>query len=243
MNENKNIKNEVLDKIKAGEINMRPKFYFLLNVIALIVIAVLALVTSSMLVSFIVFSLMASGKMFLLGFGLRGFMMFFVLFPWPLLIIEVAFIVLLEWLLKKFKFGYRTSFSRLIIAILAISLVVSAIITLTPIHNNMLRRAEKKDLPIFGDYYRGIRRPAKGTEVFRGVVSSVGTSSFVLDQQMDGDVDSDDRVQSYLINLPQNISQENIPGVGEVVFVGGKLMPDNTVQAYGFKKLQKLDVE
>src|ERR1035437_3118258 len=89
MNQNKDIKSQVLEKIQTGKTNMRPHFYFVLKVVTVVVVAFLTLLASSLLVSFIIFSLITSGKLFLLGFGARGFLMFFLLFPWLLLIIVI----------------------------------------------------------------------------------------------------------------------------------------------------------
>ena len=240
-NENNNIKSLVLEKIQTGKISMRPRFYFMLKVVSLVFVSVLTLLTSSLLVSFIIFSLVSSGKLFLFGFGFRGFLIFFLLFPWPLLLIEIALILLLEWLIKKFKFGYRTSLSRLVFVILLMSIVMSVLIIITPLHDGLQHRAEKRSLPFVGDYYRGIRRPAPGQEIFRGTVSSIGTSSFLLNQI----VDIDDGTSSlrYVVVLPPDVFQGVMPAVGDTVFVAGHLLPDNTVQTYGFQKFSAPDVE
>lgn len=240
MNQNKDIKSFVLEKIQSGKINMRPRFYFVLGVVSLIIVSILTLVTSSLLISFIIFSLITSGKLFLFGFGAHGFLMFFALFPWLLLFVEIVFIILLEWLIKKFKFGYRSSLSRLVFVILLISVAISVIIDITPLHSTLLRRAEQRNLPLVGDYYRGIRRPPSAQEIFRGVVSDVGTSSFVLTQR---NGDEENPSQAYIINFPAGVPQVVIPTVGDTVFVAGKLMPDNTVQAYGFQKFSSPDTE
>lgn len=242
MNQNNDIKNQVLEKIQTGKINMRPRFYFILGVVSLVVVSIVTLLISSLLVSFMIFSLVASGRLFLFGFGLHGFLMFFILFPWPLLIIEIAFIVLLEWLIKKFKFGYRSSLSRLVLVILLASIAISVVIGITPLHSNLQRRAERRNLPLpfVGDFYRGIRRPVPGQEIFRGVVSGVGTSSFMLSSKNDADETSN---QNYVIILPPGSSHTVVPVVGDMVFVAGKLTSSSTVQAYGFQKFLSPDSE
>jgi hypothetical protein len=243
MNQNKDIKSLVLEKIQAGKINMKPRFYFVLKVVSLMAVAVLTLLTSSLLISFIIFSLVTSGKLFLFGFGARGFLMFFVLFPWPLLIIEVVLIVLLEWLIKKFKFGYRSSLSRLVFIILLASIAIGVIIDITPFHSSFLHRAEQSNLPlpVVGDYYRGIRRPPPTQEIFRGVVSDIGTSSFVLSQKADASEGTSS--QKYIILLPPGVPQSAFPTVGDTVFVAGRLMPDSTVRAFGFQKFSGPDTD
>lgn len=242
-NENKDIKSLVLEKIQSGKINMRSHFYFVFGVTSLIVVAILILLISSLLMSFIFFSLIGSGKLFLLGFGFRGFMMFLILFPWSLLIIEIVLIVLLEWLIKKFKFGYHSSLSRLVFVILVVSILIGAIIDTTSLHKSVQHRAEQGDLPLpfVGDFYRGIRRPPRGQDIFRGVVSGVGTSSFILSQRSDYMENVDEH--RYVIILPPGTSNVLVPNVGDTVFVAGMLLPGNEVQAYGFQKFSSSDTE
>jgi hypothetical protein len=240
MNENKNIKSSVLEKIQTGKINMRPRSYFLLEVASLMFVAFLTLITSSLLISFIIFSLVSSGKLFLFGFGARGFLMFFSVFPWPMLIVEIALIVLLEWLIKKFKFGYRSSLSRLVFFILLVSIAIGTIIDISPLHNVLQRKAERRSLPIVGSFYRGIRRPPPGQEIFRGTVSDVGTSSFVLRQDYG---ETGTSTKEYVIILPPGTSRTTILTIGDMVFVAGRLMFDDTVHAYGFQKFLPSSVE
>jgi hypothetical protein len=238
MNQNKDIKNIVLEKIQTSKINMKPRFYFVLQVVSLIAVAVITLLVSSLLISFIIFSVIASGRLFLLGFGTHGFWMFLILFPWPLLIIEIALIILLEWLIKRFKFGYKLSLSRLVFAILLISILIGFIIVITPLHSTLQRRAEQRNLPLFGGYYRDIRRPPPGQEIFRGIVSDVGTSSFILNQEDEiGDVLN----KKSLVVFPPGTPQVMVPMFGDTVFVAGQLMPDGTIQAYGFQTFLSTD--
>lgn len=240
MNQNKDIKSLVLEKIETGKINMRPRFYFMLQVVSLVVVALFTLLVSSLLISFIIFSLNVSGKLFLFGFGTRGCWVFFALFPWSLLIVEIALVILLEWLIKKFKFGYRSSISRLVFAILLVSLGISIIINIISLHSTLLRLAEQRNLPFVGNYYRGIRRPPPGQEIFRGVVSDVSTSSFILNQKENA---GDESNQKYLITLPLGMPQAIVLKVGDTVFVAGKLLSGNLVQAYGFQKFSSPDTE
>ena len=233
-NENKNIKDQVILKIRAGEISMKPKLYFWILAIALIVMSILTFLTSCLLISFIIFSLVASGKVLLLGFGIKGFLLFFLLFPWHLLIIEIIFILILEWLIKKFRFGYRSSLSKLVFVILLISIIVSILINITPLHQDFERRAQQKELPLVGDYYREIRYSTPQKEIFVGIVSGVGTSSFILTQVIDSGESTSS--QSYVIHLPPNFSKQSLPYEGDKVFVAGQLMQEKSVNAYGFQK-------
>jgi len=238
-NENKNIRSQVLEKITSGKINMTPRFYFVLKIVALVVVVLLTLMVSSLLISFIIFSLMASGRLVLLGFGARGFLNFFLLFPWLLLVVEILLLIALERLLKHFRLGYRSSFSTLIAVILCMSLVISVVINSTSFHRMLQDRAEKSGLPLVGDYYRGLRRSQPNEEIFRGVVSDVSTSSFVLNPQLDSD---DAVIPKYIVFLPAGSASSSLPLAGDTVFVAGQLRAGNTIQAYGLQKLSNSSV-
>lgn len=240
MNE-KNIKKEVLEKIESGKISMKPRFFFVFKLVSLMVVSIFVFLISSFLVGFIGFSLIASGKLFLLGFGLRGLLIFFLIFPWTLLMVEIVLILLMEWLIKQFKFGYRSSLSMLVLMIIVVSIGISVIINSTPVHEFLLKRAERRDLPtFFGDYYGNIRKPAPGQDIFRGVVSDVGTSSFVLNQAED--ISKGIYNQKYFVVLPSNFS-EQVPEFGDTVFVAGRLFPENMIEAFGLQIFNSSDID
>ena len=236
----RDMKSRVLAEIKTGKINMRPRFYFVIQVVALIVVAFITLLISSFLVSFIIFSIVESGRMFAFGFGLRGFFIFFALFPWVLFLIEIGLIVLLQWLIKQFKFGYRTSFAVLLLVILCVSVGISIIIESTPIHPALLRRAEQKSLPIFGVLYRGIHRPPPQDGFIRGTISAISTSSFTMIQTIDADDGSTTaQTTNVILPVPQLVGGLSVSGlsVGDTVLVVGEQFKDHVIRAFGIQKL------
>ena len=74
------IREKVLSKIEAGEIRMRPKFYFALQIALLGIFAFFVFILSVLLVSYILFSVKTGGYYYLLGFGGRGLYHFFIVF-------------------------------------------------------------------------------------------------------------------------------------------------------------------
>jgi hypothetical protein len=74
---------------------------------------------------------------------------------------DVAFLVLLEYLLKQFSFGYRSPvvYTALIALVVVVSLGF-AIDRATDINDHVLERADENDLPFpFGDFYEHAHRP------------------------------------------------------------------------------------
>lgn len=213
---------------------MRSKAYFVLKLLLLITVGVLALLTSSLLISFIIFSVNVSGKMFLLGFGAHGISMFFLLFPWRILVIDVLLMFLLEWLIKRFQFGYRRPFIYLLSCVLAISIVAGLIINATPLHQILLRSTEERHLPVIGIFYEHLRRPTDGRDVVRGIVLTISGNSLTL-QADDFDADHDDGIRKVI--MPPPIQIPNFIKVGDRIFVAGDLQNDQ-IFAFGIRKIE-----
>ena len=230
-NSQPHIQERVLEKIRKGEVGMRPRLYFVAQVAAVAALALVTLALSIYVLSFILFSIHESGEQFLLGFGGRGLLTLAELFPWLTLLLVVALFVALEWLLRYFKFGYSFSMLRIFLSIAAVAVVGSAAVTLTPLHAFLLDRADRGALPVFGGIYESVYDSHQAQGVFRGVVSLISTSTFVCTHD-DTDRDTDDG--TWTILPPQDFNLGSL-SVGDRVYVAGELQ-NGTVQAYGIQQ-------
>lgn len=184
------IADDVLKKIRGGDVQMRSRAYFVARVVLSVVVALVTLFISVSIVSFVLFSVRASGQLFLLGYGAHGVQAFLALFPWAFLMLDIALILFLQWLLQGFKFGYRASLLTVFLSVLLGSLVLGAAFNLVPLHAGLLQRAERGQLPVFGGMYQGIRTSHRAQGVFRGVVvSSSGPTSTIMHNDKDTDTD------------------------------------------------------
>jgi hypothetical protein len=219
------IQQAVLEQVRAGTIRRTPRLYFVLRIVATAAVGVLLLAASSILVSFILFSLHESGQELLLGFGLEGIKVFLSLFPWLITFFVIGLIILLEWLLQGFRLGYRIPILQIFLGIVGISIVLGIIISSTPLHTHLLHDADNDQLPIIGPAYEHIFDAHEDHGVSRGVVVSTTTMSFVI-QHNDLDHDPDDG--SFTIHLTHNLL---MPQVGEHVLVFGTPEPDGSIDA------------
>jgi len=224
------IQQKVLERIKSGKVRMHPRAYFVVQIIVTLAVAVLALALSVFVLSFIIFSIHGSGEQFLLGFGSRGVATFLMLFPWVMLIIDLAIIFLLEWLLQGFKLGYRISLLSVFLGVFILSALLAVIVDLTPIHQVLLGRADEGDLPIIGQLYESIRDSHEGQGIFRGTIVSIQGNEITITHN-DGDHDADDGTRTVI--LPQDAPQLQI---GDRVYVYGNGSGDQ-IQAYGIELL------
>lgn len=225
---------DALVKIRAGEVRMRSKTFFALRAVTSIVLTALILVLSSMISSFVLFSLNETGHAFLLGFGGRGIVAFLLLFPWPLFSVDLALIFLLDWLLRGFSFGYRFSVLSLFAGICGVSLLIALVINTTSLHHLLEMHADRGELPIAGGLYEDTRRPHHEFGVFRGIVGTISTSSFIMIHD-DRDVDADDA--SYIVTLPNEIPPPLSPG--DHVFVFGDGIGSSSVRAVNIQVFPK----
>ncbi len=232
--------NTVLQKIRTGEVQMRSRAYFMLKFVLLIIVGVAVLLTSSFLFSFILFSIKASGRMFLLGFGLPGLQLFFMLFPWKVLLVDAILMLILEWLVKHFQFGYRRSFIYLLSGILMISVVAGIIINATPLHNLLSRSAKERHLPsMVAPLYENVRRPSDNREFIRGtIIEFMGNELTLIPQELEQENTQDeDNVMLLKVILPPPIIRRNDFQIGDEIFVAGAVR-DGQIFAFGIKKVE-----
>ena len=153
------IKEIILRKIDAREVSMHSKKYFVLQAIALAALVVLVLIISASIFNFIFFSLRLNQLGFPFSFGSHGFLIFLQFFPWGLLVLDAVFVILLEWLLRKFRFAYLTPSVYILLGLLLIVAAIGfGVDRGTSINDRMLYQADLHRLPPpWNDFYRGFR--------------------------------------------------------------------------------------
>lgn len=148
-------KNKILEKIKKGKVEMKPKSHFVLKTIIYVLGIIFSFLFTIFLASFIIFSLKISGAWHFPAFGFRGLGVFLVAFPWLLLIFAIIFVVILEIFAKRFSVVYRKPLIYSILIIVIIVLLVSLVIGKTSMHSKLFRGAQEGRLPIMGPMYKG----------------------------------------------------------------------------------------
>jgi hypothetical protein len=142
------MKARILGKIKAGEISMRTPAYFALRVAALALVALFALAVSILICTFILFTIRMNAHDALEHAGISGWWFFARFFPWHLLALDIVLIAAAEWLLRGFKFAYRSPALYVLFALLALALALGLFIDRTTgFNDDMQRRARLNGLP------------------------------------------------------------------------------------------------
>ena len=235
----------VLAKINSGQIKMKPKYYFILKVVLMCTVAFLVLTTSAVLVSFMIFSLRVSGRLFLLGFGGRGLIVFFITFPWFILLADVLFILLFERLVNHFKLGYRSPLLYTLGASAVIVIVGGFALDHISLHERLLHQMQSHKLNAIGGFmYTGVKAPPRQDGVFRGIVATTSgpmTDTSFLMTQDDAIISSSQATSTVLywhVTLPAGSSfLRRTLSPGDSVIVAGDA-GSGTIEAYGVSKIE-----
>jgi len=224
------ISDNVLDKIKSGDVKMKPKIYFILRMVLLILGVMFLFSFIIYLISFILFSLRASGLLFLPKFGFLGIGILFGSLPWFLIFLAAILIVILEIFTKHFTFIYRRPILYSLLTIIVIVIAVSFLIEKTPFHSSLFLSAREKHLPLIGPFYRNYGAPSLHN-VHRGVVSEIIDNSFKIKTPRN-------ETLTVVITSQTHLPPEKEIKEGDEVVVLGE-RNDDTVEALEIHQIEK----
>lgn len=235
-----NLKDAILEKIRNKELGMHPRYYFLLRVAALALVSAASLVVSVFILNFILFSIRISSQDVFLNFGPRGFGAFLSFFPWELLVADVALIAVLLWLIRRFKFGYKSPLLYTILGVVVLTLGFGfALDRTTGVNEHFLREADEHRLPRpLGDFYGHARRPPPpGSGVCRActILSIEGNTLAVSDTRGTSTV-----VRTVVLPQDNPRATTTMLRVGDVIFIAGDIDGD-VIRAFGIHTMSKYD--
>ncbi len=134
---------------------MRPRWYFVLHGLFLLLGLIIIAGVLMYMVSFVVFMLHKSGVWFLPSFGFQGVQILFISLPWLLISATFLFLLLLEILVRHYSFGYRKPLLYSLCGVIVVVTMGSIVIAYTPLHEHFFIRAREGTLPFAGRFYRG----------------------------------------------------------------------------------------
>lgn len=230
-----NIKESILESIRARKIGMHSKSYFYARVAALVVVSCLVLLISIFILNFLLFSVRINSQDVFLSFGPRGWSAFLAFFPWELLAIDAVLVGVLLALLRQFKFGYKSPLLYMLGGLIALTLVAGfAIDSTTGINEHFLRQADEHRLPgAFGDFYGHARRPPPPGSGFCRHCTIVAIEGNVLTVE---EVRSEGTTTRVIV-LPPNDpnATTSMLKVGDIIFVAGDTASDGNIRAFGVR--------
>lgn len=155
-----NLEKTVMAKITTGAINMKPRWFFVLGSISMILGLVSASIGAIFLINLIFFLLRQHGPM-----GEWRLQLMTENFPWWILLLAVGGIVFGIYLLRKYDFSYKKNFS-LIAGVFVIALILAAfLINLTGINDLWSRQGSMRR---FYQRYQPATSQETPTPAYRG---------------------------------------------------------------------------
>lgn len=233
MNDNSiktSLTDRILGKLKSGEFKMKPKVYFILKAVLIILSALIVALFTLFLISFISFALRANGVLVLPIFGFRGFSAFLFSIPWLLIIVAVLLIIVLEMLFKHFAFAYRRPILYSVIGIIIVVVLSTFIIDKTPLHPGLFGRAREGGLSVFGPVYRDFGGMQKPRNANFGVVIDTTEQGFIMKTR-------DEQTINVIIEAQTRLPFGKDIEKDDAVMVLGE-RNDGTIRAEGVIKIQ-----
>lgn len=227
--ENKTIKESVLEAIDSGKISMKPKWHFVIHATLLIVGIIFAILTLLYIISFIIFALHQNGLWFAPGFGGRGIKELLFDFPWLLVFVAIIFIAILQFLIKKYSFGYGKPLIYSAITIVLLVILGGLIISQTPVHKKLFIQARKSNLPFAGKMYLQYGAPPKQSNITVGeIIEALNTGFNIYTPK--------DETLTIIITPNTKFPYENRFEIGNKVMVIGE-RDGIVIQAFGIRKI------
>lgn len=172
----------LIDRIRsrlAAGVDVKPRRFFVMRTALLAIGTALVGLVLLYVASFAVFSLRASGAWFAPAAGWRGVGALLHSLPWLVLLLAVAFVALLEAMVRRYAVAYRMPLLYSALGLVVLVAVGSLALSRSPLHTAPFRWAAEGRLPIAGEVYRQAGAP-RLRDVHRGVVGEVTPAGFVL---------------------------------------------------------------
>ncbi|MDD4761411.1 MAG: hypothetical protein PHZ25_00055 [Candidatus Pacebacteria bacterium] len=175
------IADEIIEKIKKGEVKMLPKSYFLMKSVLYAVVSIFAVIFATFFIALVFYVLKINGFLNLSQFGLKGLRDFILSLPVLLLAVAILFIVVAIMFLSEYPATYRRPLiysvgSLLVIFSLGLLCITKAVSFRRMVYNEI----ESGEVPVISDFYDYIKE-TNPRNVLKGRVENVYSSSFLMD--------------------------------------------------------------
>jgi hypothetical protein len=217
---------------------MRPRWHFVLLSALSVIGAFILLLTLLYVTSLAMFFLRDSGAWYTPSFGGRGWYPLLHSLPWFLILLIVAFMIVLDLLVRRFAFVYKKPLLLSAIGILLLIFFGGFFIAQTPLHRMIMLSARHGDLPSPIDMlYRGPMRVPPPSDTYHGQILVIVPGGFTL-------VDEEGAGTTTVLVTPETrlpYGEDFKPG--ERVVVVGDTTATGTVRAFGIREIDEYPSE
>lgn len=223
----KNLKHNIMGAIKADQVRMHSRLYFLARSALWLVSILLAFAVALFLLSFAIFMLRGNGLLATPTFGMPGLIPLIFSLPWLIGLAILMLVVVIEILGSQFALVYKRPLVYSVLGVLAATTLGASAIAHTTVHERMFRLGREGKLPSFGAHFyeKALReRP----DVHVGEIVSVG-EQLVIETRTGS---------TTTVIITEETRRPPTLRLGETVVVFGE-MTGETVTAFGIKPVPK----
>jgi hypothetical protein len=213
----------VASAIKAGDVSMRPRWWFLVRGILFVAGTFLAGLVLLYLVSLIIFVMRQNGAGFAPAFGLRGWLSFARNLPWLLVLCTFGFIAIFEMVVRRYQFAYRRPIVYSAIAVIFVAILGGFAVVETPLHTSLVEFVKHNKFEF--DLYRD-EEAYSLPDIYRGFIVATTSDGFIVENRRGTSTVSIDE----LTTLPMNF--EIVPGNAVIIFGD---VTTGTIKAFGVR--------
>ncbi len=230
------LKDKLMKDIESGKVAMTPRLYFTARLAALFTVSALILVITVFIVNFIFFSIRINGDETLLRFGPRGLGAFLWFFPWHLAVLDVALVVFLQYLLRRFSFGYRIPVLYLVGAlIVGAGLIGFALDRGTPFNDRMHEKRMGLPPGPRGLYDDVARKHRQGGGICRCEILAIEGNVLTVEDTRPVAEGGATSTLTVILPLDSRRATTSDLSVGDIVFIAGE-EEDGVINAFGVRK-------
>ncbi len=220
------LKKKLMADIEAGKITSTPKWKIVMWGVSIVFLLVAFFIFSSFIFSYLFFNMRFTGVEELLSFGSRGLLMFFALFPWKYLILDIIVLALIFHLAQNFRLVWQSSRAIIMLVLFGGALVAGFLIDMTSIHEFVFER--RNSFPNFARTIYNNRLPEDIQEFTRGMVLYMDNSEVLIVDERTGDIGI----------ITDFVSERKDFGFGDCVVVAGERI-DGAIKAFGIARRER----
>jgi hypothetical protein len=122
---------KVMKEIDKKSIRMKPRIFFVVSSLFLSFGLFLSIALASFLINIMSFRLRVHAPFEYLKFGRHGYLPFFHIFPWPMLILAIASIIIGIIIIRKYDISYKKSFLGIAVGLIIFAIIFGIVIDKT----------------------------------------------------------------------------------------------------------------
>jgi hypothetical protein len=225
------IRQGVMDVIKKRGVQMRPRWHFVLTSMLASLGIFIVLLALLYIISLSLFLLHDSGAWSAASFGGRGWFSLLRSVPWLLIAFSIVFIVILEVLVRRYRFVYSRPLLLSVVAILLVVCLGGFILASTSFHRQMELEAYHHQLagPLALVYSAPFRMPPP-PDVYHGSILATSSEGFVMNDENGAGT------TTVIITARTHLPDGEDFSLGSYVVVIGDTVSTGTVQAFGMRE-------